>query len=196
MIIKKFQSKNNKVYLVKEDKLLKIKKFYSNKQDFEKAIYIDSLNFKFVPKIINSNKKDMIIYFKYINGINFLDLYKSKLLSFDLVDKLFLEIKSLGNFAVNDMNLLNFILSDEDIYFIDLESIDDNYNFIKSINDFILYLLTYDKIDKNYKFDLVNQILRNYKIDKNDYLDAIRRLEKRRGKVKYLDLINQVGKIL
>lgn len=159
IIIHKFKSKRNNVYLIRDDNKLLIQKKYSSKANFkteEECLINLRKEYINVPKIIRTEKKK--IYLEYLDGNNLCDIFEEmeekKNIEVNTVIKLLVdyllniyksEYFRQNNYIMNDVNLRNFILHDKKIYGIDYEEV-VNGDIEQDIVGILVFMLTNNPI--------------------------------------------------
>lgn len=158
IFLEKFKSKKNSVHLIScKDNLYVLKKYkdiYKKNKEEEilRLLYNENLN---TPKIVMENEDSLVL--EYINGITLTDWlltneininnkYDNLIISLvkwiynydQLIEKCYPLYKGLG-----DVNLRNFLVSNDEIYGVDFEDVGGGC-IEQDISGIILYILTYD----------------------------------------------------
>jgi len=135
---KKLNSKRNKVYLVESNLTKLIEKYYENADDFKCELkFYQENQLENVPLLIDFNETKKMIKISFIKGASFADYLVSlenrgefeasvtlMIHLFEWMDRFHYASEKKGVYQVmRDVNLSNFIVSDEIIYGIDFEQI-------------------------------------------------------------------------
>ncbi|MFW6030396.1 MAG: hypothetical protein ACOCRO_09105 [Halanaerobiales bacterium] len=193
-IIKKFKSKKNNVFLVKQSHKKKVVKQFKERNKFEKELEVykgldGCLNL--VPKLYSYDltKKEFCI--EYIEGdtlIEYLEYAENDKRYDDAIDILiglinwvnrFHSCNLLGikNHVLYDVNFKNFIISNNKIFGLDFEDVKEG-NFLDDFIKVLSMYLYYDPIKSKFKIKVFNRLVtyfsNEFDICKNQVLSLVR----------------------
>jgi len=199
-IIRKFKSRQNIVYLAKEDtvkgeKLFVYKYHQADSADKEVKILNELYAKKVrVPRIIRSEEN--LIVLEYIAGdtllerIEYLEANKMSaekeiMWAVDFFETFYRAFK---NKIIFDINFCNFLICDQKIWGVDFEDVRDGI-IETDMGRFIAFLLTYQPLYTDWKLDLMTRFFtvveERFVIDKHKIqrviTDEFSMMEKRRG---------------
>lgn len=167
ILIQKFDSKKNKVFLVERNNEKIVKKVFSTKESFEKELSILTLlQGSNVPKLISFKENEILM--EYIEGKTLLDsLLCSEIDDIEIVAELLIECinsnyKTLNAYP-NDLNFRNFIIKNNTCFAIDFEEYDCT-DFENCLAKITAFSFLYD-IDSKKNLIFVNALLEFAKYD-------------------------------
>lgn len=165
--IKKFKSKKNSVSLVKNNgRFMVLKKFktieqYNKEKKFYEILQTENIT---LPKIIDVNLHEKTILYEYLDARNGVDLIESfeKLNNTEdcvaFLIKIYEWLKAFHfvpyiknhKLCFYDLNFRNFLLYENKVYGVDLESIDEG-NLTFDIGKMLAMYLHYDEVKSEFK---------------------------------------------
>lgn len=177
-IIKKFHSRKNKVYLRDEKGNKYIEKIYSDAMLAKRAyeIYQEINESVACPKVIEAYGNT--INMQYIEGDTLLDIFlRAQRDKIELtVDSLLICLENLykANYIQTDNNFSNYIFNNGKCYAIDFDEMikiaNSGYTYNDCISDIILFALTYDFVDMEYKASFVKAITSKVNVSLDKYI--------------------------
>jgi tRNA A-37 threonylcarbamoyl transferase component Bud32 len=165
--IKQFKSKKNSVFLVKNNgNFMVLKKFktlahYNKEKEFYEILQIENIP---LPSVIDINPHEKTILYEYLeakNGVDLIESFEEANNKEDCVAfliKIYEWLKAFHlvpyikdhNLCFYDLNFRNFLLYKNNIYGIDLESIDEG-SLTFDMGKMLAMYLNYDEVKSDFK---------------------------------------------
>lgn len=199
-IVRRYKSRQNKVYLTEEGGIFQVVKVYSDNNTLNRAfILINNLNGKIaLPAIISYQDNTMVM--EHIEGKTLLEEYENADINraVILADKVITHINKLREqgYVQRDNNFTNYIIREDECIGVDYDEVyeeSSDYSLNDCIADMILYAISYNYIVNEVKLKFSRELIRYITINQVQYINrAIERLVVRRGKFENIDIINEL----